>query len=397
MTAGLLAGVNVLDLGRRISAPYCTKVLAQMGADVIKLESPDGDEARKMGPFPGDVPHPEKSGLFLAMNSNKLGVTVDLGTSEGIETLRKLAAKADIVVENFPTDHLENLGIGYGALREANPSLILTSITPFGTWGPYSGYKLSDLVTFHLSGSAHGILGPVEDPDNDPPIRAGGHQSEFVAGMAAATATLMALFRMRMTGEGAHVEVSSYEAMVNQLISGLANSAYGRGAPPRDIKEVREAAIGGMVGAIGGVLPCRDGYVAVSPREDAQWERWLHVMGDPEWGSDERFATRDARQKNSPALWKLLSEWSSRLSKHDIARRAQEARIPCFPVNTVSDLLNDGHLAHRKFFTEIDHPVAGTLKYPGVPYRLSNTELPLARSPAPLLGEHNDSILGNLE
>ncbi len=151
------------------------------------------------------------------------------------------------------------------------------------------------------------------------------------------------------------------------------------------------------MGAIGGVLPCRDGYVAISPREDAQWERWLHVMGDPKWGSDERFATRDARQKNAPALWELLSEWSSPQSKHDIARKGQEARIPCFPVNTVSDLLNDGHLAHRQFFTEIDHPVAGTLKHPGVPYRLSNTELSLARSPAPLLGEHNESILGDLE
>ena len=136
-----------------------------------------------------------------------------------------------------------------------------------------------------MSGHAHGLLGAVKDPDSDPPIRAGGHQAELVGGMAAATATIMALYRKRMTGQGARIDISSFEAMVTQLISGLANSAYGRPAPPRDLAKVEEAAIGGMVGAIGGILPCNDGYVAISPREDAQWERWLLVMGSPPWAA----------------------------------------------------------------------------------------------------------------
>ena len=397
MVAGLLPGVRVLDVGQGISAPYCAKILAQMGAEVIKVEPPDGDEARRMGPFPGDSPHPERSGLFLAMNSNKYGVSLDLASPDGAEAFKRLASGADIVVENPPPGSLETHGLGYETLKTINPGLIFTSVTPFGNRGPYKDFKATDLVLYHMSGHAHGLLGAVEDPDSNPPIRAGGHQAELVGGMAAATATLMALYRKRMTGKGCRIDISSFEAMVNQLISGLASCAYGRPAPPRDAIEVEEAAAAGMVSAIGGILPCNDGYVAISPREDVQWERWLGIMDNPAWAADDRYSTRDARQKNSPSLWKLLSEWSSNHSKHEIARWGQEQRIPCFPVNTVLDLFNDEQLAHREFFVEIEHPAAGALKYPGAPYKFSNTELPLAARPAPLLGEHNESILGKLE
>jgi crotonobetainyl-CoA:carnitine CoA-transferase CaiB-like acyl-CoA transferase len=392
-----MSGVRVLDVGRRISAPYCAKTLANMGADVIKIEPPEGDEARGMGPFPSEGPHAEKSGMFLALNVNKRGVTLDLDSKEGASAFRSLVKTADIVIENLPLGHLDSLGLGYDALKDINPGIIVTSITPFGNRGLNRTWKATDLTLFHMSGNAAGLFGPVEDPDTDPPIRAGGHQSEFVAGMAAATATQMALFQKRMTGKGSHVDVSEYEAMVTQTISGLANSAYGRPGPTRNLNEVREASIGGMVGAIGGVLPTNDGYVAISPREDAQWARWLEVMGDPEWADDERFVTREGRQSNTTELWEFLSEWSRQHSKHDIARWGQDKRIPCFAVNTISDLLENEHLSVREFFVEMDHPVAGTLKYPGVPYRFSNSPLPLDARPAPLLGEHNQEILEGLE
>ena len=289
---------------------------------------------------------------------------------------------------------MDDMGIGYEALRGENPGIIYTSITPFGSWGPYADYKLSDLVLFHMSGQAPGLLGPVEDTEGDPPIRAGGHQAEFVVGMAAATATVMALYRRRMTGLGAHVEVSAYEAMVTQLISGLANCAYDRPEQPRDITQVKEAATGGIVTAVGGVLRCNDGYVAISPREDAQWERWVELMGSPSWASEDRFMSREGREGNFPELWRLVEAWTKDHSKQEVARWGQERRIPCFPVNTVEDLFVDEHLRQREFFIEQDHPVAGRLKYPGVPYKLSGTDLPLATRPAPLLGEHNASILG---
>ena len=369
-----------------------------MGAEVIKVEPPEGDEARRLGPFPNHAPHPEKSGLFLWLNVNKYGVTLDATLPRDRRRLADLIQTADILIESDAKGALHTWqpdGLVDGnALRQRYPGLILTSITPFGNWGPYAGYKATDLVLFHMSGNAHGLLGPVEEPERDPPIRAGGHQAELVAGMAAATATLAALYRKRTTGLGCHVALSAFEAMVNQLISGLANCAYGQPAPPRAQKEVKEAAIGGMVTAIGGVLPCRDGYVAISPREDAQWARWLDVMGQPEWADDVRFCTREARQQHSTELWERLSQWSRQHSKHDIARWGQEQRIPCFPANTVQELLSDEHLAARQFFVDIDHPAAGPLTYPGVPYTLSRTPLPLKARPAPLLGQHNDRFLG---
>ena len=393
MAKGLLSGIRVLELGEGVSAPYCAKILANFGAEVIKMESPDGDIARLMGPFPNDEPHPEKSGVFLALNSNKYGVTLDIETNEGADAFRRLASSVDIVIESMPTGWLHEMHLGYATLAQDNPALIMTSLSPFGTWGPYAGYKLTDLTLFHMSGQAHSLLGPVADPDSQPPIRAGGHQAELVAGMSAATATLMALFRRRISGEGCHIEASAYEAMATQLISALASCAFDNPPPSRSLSEVQEAATGGVVSAVGGILPCNDGYVAISPREDAQWQRWTELMDNPQWAGEERFLTRDGRESNFSELWELIGEWTQQRSKHDIARLGQERRIPCFPVNTVHDLFNDLHLKERGFFTTIEHPIAGAFQYPGVPYRFSNTPLNLAERPAPLLGQHNDIYL----
>ncbi len=302
-TTGLLSGVKVVELASRISGPYCGKILAHLGAEVVKVEPSEGDEARRLGPFPHHTPHPEKSGLFLWLNANKYGVSLDATHARDRAHLAHLIRTADILIESEAKGALQSWqpeGMIDGTwLRQRHPGLILTSITPFGRWGPYAGYKATDLVLFHMSGNAHGLLGPVEEPESDPPIRAGGHQAELVAGMAAATAMLAALYHQHMTGLGCHVELSAFEAMVNQLISGLANCAYGQAAPPRALKEVKEAAIGGMVTAIGGVLPCRDGYVAISPREDAQWARWLDVMGHNRHGLTMSDFARERRGNNT--------------------------------------------------------------------------------------------------
>ena len=383
----------MLDVGEGVSGPYAARTLAWLGAEVVKVESPEGDLSRRMGPFPDDAPHPEKSALFLALNAGKRGVTLDLDLEDDRARFLGLVADSQIVVDNHPNGWLDERGIGYEDLTAVRNDVILCQITPFGDWGPYSKYDASDLSLFHMSANAHGILGPVEDPNSEPSIRAGGYQVEQVAGMAAVTSTLSALFAARMSGRGCHIVVSSFEAMATQAIAGLSNIAFGGDSPTRNLAEVREASIGGQVSAIGGVLPCNDGFVAISPREDAQWARWLDMMGNPDWSEDPKFNTRDARQKNSGELWELLSEWTSQRSKQDIAREGQRRRIPCFPVNTVKDLMRDPHLADRRFFVPISHPVAGELRYPGVPYRLSATTLPLDRMPAPTLGQHNDEVL----
>ena len=388
---GLLGGVRVLDVGEGVSAPYAARTLAWLGADVIKVEPPHGDRARRMAPFAGGVPHPDKSALFLALNAGKRGVTLDLDAPDDRARFLQLARGSQVVIDNRPDGWLAERGLTYETIS-ADTETILCHISPFGDWGPYAGGKAGDLSLFHMSANAHGILGPVEDPNSEPPIRAGGYQSEQVAGMSAVTAILSSLFRMGTTGHGCHIVVSSFEAMATQAIAGLANIAFGGESPTRNLADVREASIGGQVSAIGGVLPCADGYVAISPREDAQWARWLEMMGNPDWAEDPKFATRDARQQNAPELWELLSEWTSQRNKRDIARDGQNRRIPCFPVNTVKDLLEDPHLEARQFFVPIDHPAVGNLRYPGIPYRLSKTKLPIVERPAPTLGQHNDEL-----
>lgn len=389
---GLLSGVRVLDLGEGVSAPCAARTLAWLGADVIKVEPPGGDFSRAVGPFPGGVPDSEKSALFLAMNAGKRGVSLDMDAADGRRRLLDLAASAHVVIDNHPLGWLDERGAGYGDLAARREDAILAQITPFGDWGPYAGYSAGDLSLFHMSANAHGMLGPVADPDSEPPIRAGGSQADQVAGMAAATAALAALFRLRTGGRGCHIVLSAFEAMATQAIAGLANIAFGGEPPTRQAADVKEASIGGQVAAIGGVLPCADGHVAISPREDAQWARWLNLMGDPEWATDPKYDTRAARQRNADSLWGLLADWTRRRSKYEIAREGQRRRVPCFPVNTISDLLSDAHLSERRFFVSLEHPSAGALAYPGVAYRLSAASLPLDRRPAPALGQHNDEV-----
>ncbi len=386
MAQSLLTGLNVLELGEGVSAAYCARLLGQLGARVAKVEPPHGDSARRVGPFPGDAAHAERSALFLALNVNKYGVTADLTTKEGRQAVRSLASESDVVVENLGTGALDSLGLGYNSLSASNRGLVYASITPYGPWSSRDGLPATDLTLFHESGHAHALLGPVDDPESVPPVRAGGWQSHLAAGLAAATAVLTAIYDRQITGWGRRIDVSEYEALATQLIASFAGHASGQPAASRDRGKA------GSVGAIGGVLPCNDGYVAISPREEAQWRRWLEMMGNPEWGDDERFATREAREANTAALWELLGEWTGRFSKYDVARWGQERRIPCFPVNTAEDLFADPHLEEREFFSELDHPVAGTLRYAGAAYRLSNSANVANRRPAPTLGQHNSLL-----
>ncbi|MEE8442726.1 MAG: CoA transferase [Dehalococcoidia bacterium] len=388
MSPGLLSDLKVVEYGHYISAPYCAKLLGDLGASVIKVEDPEGDVARRTGPFPGDVPNPEKSGLFLALNTSKRGVTLDLRTDNGRDLLLRLLDTADIFVENNHPGVLDSLGLDYETLNRRNPRLVVTSMTPFGLTGPYSDFKATDLVTFHMSGYAPIIPGGVEDTSAEPPLRAGGHQAEFVAGVTAASATMLAISLRARNGRGTHVDLSALEAMIMMPQGAISDAAFGRGPASR----LRGTTVPGALVAI---LPTSDGYVAVSPREEHQWTAWLELMGNPSWGSDERFTTRRDRQRNWTELEPLLIEWSSHEKKEDVYRRAQEAHIPAFPVNTAGDLFQSVQLQSRGFFREMDHPVAGRLPYTGIPFTLSNTNLEI-QGPAPTLGQHNAEVLDGL-
>ena len=389
---GLLTGLKVLEIGEHVSAPYAAANFVRLGAEVVKIEPPRGDVSRKHGPYPNNIPDMEQSALFLAHNHGKKSVLLDLNTSAGQSHLKAMIPHFDLVVENQKLGFFDDRSLGFSKMDRINPSLIWISILPFGETGPYSNYLADDLILFHMSGNAHGMIGPVEDPNLEPPIRAGGYQSHMVAGLTASTAAMIANYRRLNTGEGCRIVVSELNSMITMAISGIANTAFGQPSPTRQLSKVEGSSIGGMVSAIGGVLKCIDGYVAISPREDAQWERWLDILGHPDWSKEEKFLSREGRQNNVSELWDLLTQWSSPKSKFDIAKWGQEKRIPCFPVNTIQDLLVDKHLEAREFFVEINHTQGGSLLHPGLPYKLSNADLPKGMISAPTLGEHTEEI-----
>jgi crotonobetainyl-CoA:carnitine CoA-transferase CaiB-like acyl-CoA transferase len=386
---GILGHIRVVELGELVAGPYAAKLLADLGAEVVKVEPPGlGDPARRRGPFPGDGPDQEQSGLFLYMNTNKRGVTLDLERPRGRELLWRLLGWADVLVENLGPGRIEALGLGFDALARANPRLVVTSVSAFGQDGPYRDRAACDLVVFHMSGYGYHLGGPVEDPRAQPPLKAAEAQSEFVGGVNAALATLAALFSRDASGRGQHVDVSTLETMVPFSFGEIAGFVY-------DGRTGSRLRSDNPPSGVVAVLPTSDGHVAISPREEHLWARWLDVMGNPPWADDERFRDRAARTANWATLEPLLAEWTRQRTKDEVARAAQAVRVPAFPVNAIDGVFAWPQLAARGFFQAVEHPRAGRLPYPTAPYRFSDDGWELRR-PAPLLGEHNDEVFGDL-
>ncbi len=386
MAVSLLAGLNVLDLGQGISAPFCARLFADLGARVVKVEPPAGDRSRRDGPFPQDVPDAEKSGLFLALNTNKRGITLNLETPAGRDLLLQLAEGADLVVEDFPPSYLPGLGLDYAAFRQRNPRLVLTSVTPFGQTGPWAEYRANNLVVSNLSGHAHEHPGPVDDPSEQPPLQLAAHQAEFIAGLSAATAAMLALNRRQAGGGGCHVDACGLEALAVLPQTTLADFALGRPVKGRSRENYPRQSLLAL-------LPCLDGYVGVSPRQQDQWERMVELMDNPVWAGDPRFATRDSRLEHWNDLEPLLAAWTGARHKEDVYRQCQGIHVPSFPLNTAADLFQSPQFQAREFFIEVDHPAAGRQQHPGLPVQLGSGQR-LEPSPAPLLGQDNRTVLG---
>jgi crotonobetainyl-CoA:carnitine CoA-transferase CaiB-like acyl-CoA transferase len=383
--AGALAGVRVLEHAQMVSGPHCAKMLADLGAEVVKVEPPGrGDRARAAGPFPQGVPHPERSGLFLYLNANKRSVTLDPATPPGQRLLARLAEWCDILVEGPPGARLGDLGLGYDTLAARRPELLMVSITPFGDTGPYRRYAASELVTFHTSGLGYVTPRGATDPAQ-PPLKAGGRLAEFFAGLNGAVGALAALLARRRTGRGQHVDVSSQECLLPMLRRDLAAYLHDGEVASRLTRSWKIAP--------NDIVPCRDGHVFIAAVEEAQWQRLVDLMGTPAWAADPRFQDRLGRAAHWESLRPLIEAWTRERSKAEICQAAQARRIPISPVSTAADLLASPHLATRGFFTEVDHPAAGAWPYPGPPYRFSATPWRIRR-PAPRLGEHNEEVYG---
>lgn len=383
MAKQALSWLKVVEYGEFIAAPYCTKLMADLGAEVIKVEEPSvGDRARHHGPFLNDIPHPERSGLFLNLNTNKLGITLNIRTATGNRVLQQLLKEADVFVESNPPQEMKALGLDYHRLREINPRLIVTSITPYGQTGPYRDYRAYDINCC----AAGGISIAVGAPDREP-LTMPFFQCDYQAGVSAAAATYVALLARNATGEGQHVDISEAEVMA-ALHVGIDICEWRE----KGLREERAGFRDSQTVYPSTTLPCKDGYVRLRAPQLAQWIRFLALMGTPEWTKNPRYRDRHAMGMEYPEeVDALLNPWLMQHTKEEIFAMCLKERVPLAPVNTMEELVNSEHLKEREYFMRVDRSETGSLTYPGAPYKFSSTPWRISR-PAPILGEHNEQI-----
>ena len=377
----------MIELGDMVSAAFATKLLADLGADVIKVEPPVvGDESRHHGPFPGDEPDPEKSGLFLYLNMNKRGITLDLRSGAGIQLLADLARVADIVVENYHPPVAEELGLCYEELRKANPSLIMLSMSPYGNTGPYRDYRGYEINCASLGGVVMHLGLPGRAPLNPPQYL--GHYQVAATG---AMAVMIAVVTRDFTGTGQRIDLAEADSWATYHTgTGVVQWLFGTRSTMRHGRRVQGGPYPNTI------LPCKDGEIRLQAMTRREWDRILEMMGHPEWGRDPRF--QDRLKMNSEYADELdgyIGSWLGERTKQELSALFYKYGVPFTPVNDVADFVHDPHLEERGFFVEVDHPRAGVLKYPGKPYHLSRTPWAVQR-PAPLLGQHNGEIYAGL-
>lgn len=381
-----LADLIVVEFAQMVSGPMCGKMFADMGAEVIKIEPPGaGDEMRAHPPFPGDIPHPEKSGSFLYLNTSKKSITLDPATPAGAEVFRRLIMRADLLIENHQPGYLDSIGLGYNALKALNPRLILTSITPFGQTGPYRNWKGTDLIEFAMSLTGYNTPTMVDDPERENPLRAPGRQAEMMGATAAAAASMFAIFHREATGEGQWIDVPCWQAVASTSKIEMAAYTY-KGIPWSRMR--------GNVATGLEPLPCKDGYIYTLWAADAHYQALKTLLHNPPELESEVFDTLAGRQANDDVLRPMIREELRKYDTEYLVREGQRLGLTIGPVFTVAQAARHPHLRARDAFAEIDHPIAGRFQYPRSLVQMTAT--PPASSRAPMLGEHNTEILGRL-
>ena len=381
----LLPPYRILDLTGP-EAVFCGKLLADYGADVVKVEPPGGDPTRNKAPFIGDEVGIDRSSYFLFYNTNKRSVTIDIDTPKGQELFKKLAKTADVLIESFPVGHMESKGLGFDSLNAINPSLVMASVTPFGQTGPWSGYQSSDLISL----AASGFMQITGDPDG-PPLRQGNEQSHFPGSQYAAAAIMGALFYRDMQGGGGqHIDVSQQEAMITYYTDAHPALAWMQ----RGENVTRVGTNSTLVIPLG-AYPSSDGWISagiITPREWENLSQWMYeVTGNEEILNDDYKGGNQDRAPFNDIITALVIDFTTRFTSEELFHQGQERNLVFIPVNTVSDLLVDPQLEASNFWFDIDHAEAGTLRYPlGV---FDSEEVSPTTNPAPHLGQDNEAIL----
>ncbi len=377
----LLEGIRVLDLSRVLAGPYCTMMLGDLGADIIKIEAPgSGDDTRQWGPpfAPGG-----ESAYFICVNRNKRSVTLNLKSMRGINILKELLKQSDILVENFRVGTMDKWGLGYEALQQLRPGLIYCSITGYGYTGPYSNLPGYDFII-----QAQGGVMSITGPEQGEPYKVGVAIADITAGLFACNAILAALFDHERTGKGQRIDISLLDCQLawlanvgsNYLISGEKPRRYGNAHPNIVPYQTFKA---------------KDGYFALAIGNDGQWRQFCEQAGKSEWAKDVRFTTNANRVQNRGELIPLLEDL---FIKHEIAHWlsvSEAAGVPSGPINSIDQVLENPQVLARKMIAEVPHPAAGSVRMIASPLNIPTAEVGV-RLPPPMLGEHTTQVLNDL-
>jgi len=382
-----LEGIRILDITRALAGPYCTMMLGDLGADVIKVERPNsGDESRGWGPpFVGKPygAYPGESAYFLSANRNKRSLTVNIQIPKGQEIIRQLAGICDVLVENYRTGVLDEMGLGYSTLHTLYPKLIYCSISGYGRTGPYAERPGYDAIL-----QAEGGMMSITGPEDGLPSRVGIPIVDITAGMFAATAILAALHACDGTGEGQLVDLSLFDAEIALLANTASNYLVG-GEPPRRLGNAHPNIVPYDAFA------AQDGWFVLGVANEGQWEIFCKVIGRPELRTDSRFATNKDRVSNRGDLVEILTGIFSTRDASDWITDLVQAGLPCSPINSLPEVFAHPQAQARDMILESKHPTAGTIRLTGFPYKLSQTPAEIRRPP-PRLGEHTEEVLTGL-
>ncbi|MFZ7101109.1 MAG: CaiB/BaiF CoA transferase family protein [Peptococcaceae bacterium] len=376
VSQGALNGIRVLDLSRVLAGPYCTMLMADMGAEVIKIEIPKkGDDSRQFGPFVNN-----ESSYYMNLNRNKKGITLNLKDKKGKEIFLDLINKADIIVENYRPGTMEKLGLGYKNLKKVNPAIIYGCISGFGHYGPYKYRAGYDII-----GQAMGGLMSTTGWPNGEPTRTGTAMADVLAGLSLTIGILAALNYRSLNGKGQKVDIALVDSVVSSLE--IINQIYlTEGRIPQRIGNRYES-----------VYPydsftAQDGSLVIACGNDKLWKSLCNVMGKPDLVEDLRFNTNPKRVKNHNVLKPIVEDWTREQKIDELVETLLNAGIPSGPINTIDRIVRDPHIAGaREMFVEVEHSAAGKIKITGSHIKMSETET-LIKTPSPLLGQHNDEV-----
>ena len=381
-----LSGVRVLDLTQFEAGPSCTEALAWLGAEVVKVENPNGGDPGR-GSFRPDVE--KESPYFILFNANKKSVTLNLKSARGLEIAKSMARKADVFIENFAPGAIERLGLGYDVVKELNPGIIYAQVKGFGEGSPYEKNLAFDMI----AQACGGVMSITGDSDG-PPIKPGATLGDTGTGMLMAISILGALYRRKETGEGTRLGVAMQDAMLHYIRVAFSVTASTDAPAPRAGAKVLSGS-----NAPSGIYPCAPGgandyvYVYTSRANQAHWHRVLEVIGRPELIGDDRFESRDARFENEDEVDEMIAAWSKKHDKYEAMRQLGEAGIPAGAVLDTKELKDDPSFEKRGIMQTVQHPTNGAFKMPAWPVRHNGATSPV--KPAPLLGQHNGDVLAD--